>query len=220
MKEQQQGAPPARVDNQSYVALAAQHAGTRTDVEALKRQIAAMTRKRDGFRRRVDASPRVEEGYKALFTERTNVQAKYDDLMKKQMEANVAQGLEKGQMGERFTLIDPARLPEKPVRPNIPVFLMLGLVLGASASAGVVALNESGDTAVYSVDALARALPVPLVCGIPEIVTPEMVARRKRRRIVIGIATILFLIVAVATFHFLVMDLDVFWAKLQRRLAM
>ena len=220
LKEQRQDAPSAMVDNQSYVALAAQHAGTRTEIESLKRQISALTRKRDGYRRRIEASPRVEEGYKALFTERTNVQAKYDDLMKKQMEANVAQGLEKGQMGERFTLIDPARLPEKPVQPNIPVFLLLGLVLGASASAGVVALNEAGDKAAYSVDALAKALSVPLVCAIPEIVTPQMVARRKRRRNVIIIATVLFLIVAVVAFHLLVMDLDVFWAKLQRRLSL
>lgn len=218
LKEQRQDTPSARVDNQSYVALAAQHAGTRSEVESLKRQISSLTRKRDGYRRRIEASPRVEEGYKSLFSERANVQIKYDDLMKKQMEAKVSQGLEKGQMGERFTLIDPARLPEKPVRPNIPVFLLLGLVFGASASAGVVALNEAGDRTVYNIAALSRALSVPLVCGIPEIVTPQVVARRRRVRNVSIIATVLFLIVVVVAFHFLIMDLDVFWAKLQRRI--
>ncbi len=152
--------------------------------------------------------------------QRTNLQAKYDDLMKKYMEANVAQGLEKGQMGDRFTLIDPARLPEKPVRPNIPVFLLAGLVLGVTTGAGVAAVKEAGDKTIYTVDALARVLSVPLVSGIPEIVTPQVVARRKRRRIVIIIATVLFLIVAVVAFHFLVMDLDVFWARLSRRLSL
>lgn len=220
IKEQSHDDTSAKVDNQSYVALAGQHAGTKAEIESIKRQISALTRKRDGYRRRIEASPKVEEGYKALFTDRTNVQAKYDDLMKKQMEANVAQGLEKGQMGERFTLIDPARLPENPVRPNIPVFLLLGLVLGVSSSAGVVALNEASDKAFYSVDALARALSIPLICSIPEIVTSQEVARRKKRRNIIILATIFSLIVAVAAFHFLVMDLDVFWAKMLRRLTL
>ncbi len=220
LKRQRQDAHSGRVDNQSYVALAAQHAAARAEIESLRRQIGSLTKKRDGFRRRIDAGPRVEEGYKALFTERTNVQAKYDDLMKKQMEANVAQGLEKGQMGERFTLIDPARLPEKPIRPNVPVILLLGLVLGACSSACVIALNEAGDRVVYSADTLARVLSVPLVCGIPEIVTPRMVAGRKRRQKVFVLASALSMVVVIVTFHFLVMDLDVFWAKLLRRLAL
>jgi protein tyrosine kinase modulator len=220
LKEQRDDAPSARVDNQSYVALAAQHAGTKAEIESLKRQIGALTRKRDGYRRRIEASPRVEEGYKALFIERTNVQAKYDDLMKKQMEANVSQGLEKGQMGERFTLIDPARLPEKPVQPNIPLILLLGLVFGASASAGAVALNEVGDKAVYTVESLTRMMSVPIIAGIPEIVTQNDINRGKKRKKRIIVAALLVLVVSIVAFNFLVMDLDVFWARLVRRLAL
>jgi polysaccharide chain length determinant protein (PEP-CTERM system associated) len=219
-KEKNRDVAPDKADNQSYVTIEAQLSGTQSDIESVKRQIGAFARKRDDYRRRIASSPRVEEGYKALFIERTNIQAKYEDLTKKYMEANVAQGLEKGQMGERFTLIDPARLPETPVRPNVPVFLLAGLVLGAATGGGIAAFNEVSDGAFYTVDALARALPVPLVLGIPEIDTPQVVARRKRRRNVIIIATVLFLIVAVVAFHFLVMDLDVFWAKLSRRLSL
>jgi capsular polysaccharide biosynthesis protein len=62
--------------------------------------------------------------------------------MKKFMEARVAHGLEKGQMGERFTLIDPARLPEKPVRPNRPAILLIGLFLGIGAGVGTASLQR------------------------------------------------------------------------------
>jgi polysaccharide chain length determinant protein (PEP-CTERM system associated) len=209
-----------KADNLSYVTIEAQLSGTRSEIESVKRQIDASVRKRDDYRRRIAVSPKVEEGYKALFIERTNTQAKYDDLMKKYMEANVAQGLEKGQMGERFTLIDPARLPETPVRPNIPVFLLAGLVLGVTAGGGFAAFGEASDKAAYTVDTLARTLSVPLLLGIPEIVSPREITRRKKRRNVIIIATVLLIIVAVVAFNYLVMDLDVFWAKLQRRLSL
>jgi len=44
------------------------------------------------YSRRLEMSPRVDEGYKNLLVERNNTQLKYDDLMKKFMEARVAHG--------------------------------------------------------------------------------------------------------------------------------
>ncbi len=43
---------------------------------------------------------------------RNSLLSKFDDISKRFMEAKIAQGLESGQMGERFTLIDAARFPE------------------------------------------------------------------------------------------------------------
>lgn len=66
--------------------------------------------------------------------ERNNTQAKYDDLMRKFMESKVSQGPGKGAEGRaRFTIIDPARLPEKPYKPNRLAIMLIGLVLGVGA---------------------------------------------------------------------------------------
>jgi hypothetical protein len=160
----------------------------------------------------------VEEGYKAILSERNNMQAKYDDLMKKYMEAKVAHGMEKEQMGERFTLIDAAKLPEKPVSPNIPAILLIGLILGIGAGAGVASLQEYNDQSVRGFDELARVTGFPVLASIPEIINQEDIsARRKTFRKVaagFGIAVIAGLLI----FHFFVMDLDVFWARLMRRM--
>ena len=40
----------------------------------------------------------------------------YVSLLKKKLEADAAADLEKRQKGERFTILDPARIPEKPIR--------------------------------------------------------------------------------------------------------
>jgi len=137
----------------------------------------------------------VEEGYKNLLVERNNTQLKYDDLMKKFMEAKVAHGLEKGQMGERFTLIDPARLPEKPVKPNRPAILLIGLVLGIGAGVGTASLQETTDKSARSPEDLAKKFPFPVLAEIPEIITLQDERRRKKRlKIIAGGVVLSFIL--------------------------
>ena len=61
-------------DNPAYVTLASQLAGIQADIESVQRQIQDATRKRDDYRRRLEATPRVDEAFKALLVERNNTQ--------------------------------------------------------------------------------------------------------------------------------------------------
>ncbi len=207
-----------QANNPSYVTIASQLAGVQSDIESVKRQIGEMRRKRDEYIQRTEAAPRVEETYKALMAERTNTDMKYQDLMKRVLEAKVAQGLEKEQMGERFTLIDPARLPEKPVKPKVPAVLLIGLFLGIGAGVGNVALKEQSDQSVRNAAQLTSATGFPVLGAIPRIITEEDRRRARRLKIKLLIAVVLGLAVGIALFHFFVMDLEVFWARLARRL--
>jgi polysaccharide chain length determinant protein (PEP-CTERM system associated) len=204
-------------DNPAYITLASQLGSTQAEIESNKRQMDELTKKRDDYRKRLEGSPKVEEAYKGLLMERNNTQAKFDDLMKKALEARVAQGLEKEQMGERFTLIDPARLPEKPVKPNILAILLIGLFLGVGAGVGTAALKEFSDQSVRSPKALAEITGMPVLVSIPDIITDKDIARKKRRHKAYLIIAIVLVIVSIAIFHFFIMDLDVFWARLSRR---
>jgi len=216
----QQSSPGGQPDNPAYIQLSSQLSSTRSDIDSVKRQLADTKQKRDVYQQRVAASPRVEEYYKVLLTERTNTQAKYDDLMKKHMEAKVASGLEKGQMGERFTLIDAARLPEKPVKPNIPAILIIGFILGIGGGVGTASLKEYSDQSARTAEALAEATSLVVLASIPEIVNQEDIDRVKKRRKAWIIGIVAFIVVGLVAFHFLVMDLDVLWARITRRLAL
>ncbi len=206
-------------DNPAYINVTSQIAITQSEIDSLKKQIEAGQQKRDQVRQRLQNSPRVEEGYKALMGERNNLQLKYDDLMKKYMETKVATGLEKEQMGERFTLIDPPQVPQKPIKPNIPAILLIGMVLGIGSGVGLAAGREYLDQSVRSAEALARATGVAVLVSIPEILTArDLEAIRKRRRMTVRIV-VLAALVGIVFFHFFIMDLNVFWAKLMRRLS-
>lgn len=205
-------------DNPAYVTLSAQLASTQSDIESIKRQVAELAKKRDDYRRRLERSPNVEEGYKNIMVVRNNTQAKYDDLSKKFMEARVAGGLEKGQMGERFTLIDPAGYPEKPVKPKRLVIILIGFILGIGAGVGTVALLVTMDHSARRSEDLSNVFRFPVLVEIPQISTWEDDQRRKRHLKIMAGAAVLAFVLLVLIVHFFVMDLDVLWARIARRL--
>jgi len=213
-----EGPAGSRPDNPVYISMISQLSSVQSDIESVKRLITDTKMKREEMQKRVVAGPRVEEYYRVLLTERNNTQAKYDDLMRKAMEAKMAHGMEKGQMGERFTLIDAARLPERPVKPNIPAVLLIGLILGIGGGVGAASLKEFSDQSVRSPEALAEATSIPFLGSIPEIVTHEDTVRKRWRRLTWIIVVVAAAAAGLLAFHFLVMDLDVFWARLMRRL--
>ncbi len=225
--EKQQNNSPGKSDNPghsdnppnnpAYITLAAQLSSTQADIISVKRQTRESNKMADMYRSRIANTPKVEEAYRAIFIERNNTQAKYDDLMRKHMEAKVAQGLEKEQKGERFTLIDPARLPEKPDKPNRLAIILIGLVLSIGAGVGWASFREFSDQSIRDSDSLALATSFPVLASIPEIIIEEDIQRKRRKRIIIIIALLLILIAGLIVFHYLIMDLNVFWAKLIRK---
>jgi hypothetical protein len=171
------------------------------------------------YRHRIASTPKVEEVYSKILIERNNIQAKYDDLMKKYMEAKMAQGLEKEQKGERFTLIDPPRLPKKPYKPNRMAIIFLGFVLSIGASVVWTSLREFNDRSIRDSDSLKLSTPFPVLANIPEILTQKDIRRLKIKRIIMIIVLVLIILAGLAAFHYLFMELDIFWAKLMRKLS-
>jgi len=205
-------------DNPAYVTLASQLASTRSEIRSVTNQIGELRKEKTKYEMRVEETPKVEREYQVLTAEQMNLKAKYNDLMQKHMEAVVAVGLEKGQKGERFTLIDPPQLPEKPFKPNRLAIALIGVVLGIGAGVGWAALREFGDQAVYSSERLAIGCGFPVLGEVPAIMTSEERRRRRIRRMVIITLVGIALIGGVVLFHYMVMDWWVFWAKLNRRL--
>jgi len=208
----------AQPDNPSYITLAAQLASTKSEIASVKQQIKDTTAKVADYNRRIDLTSRVEGEYKTLMNEKNTTELKYNDLIRKTMEARVSRGLEKEQKGGRFTLIDPARLPEKPFKPNRVAIMLIGVVLGVGAGFGMLAVREFLDESVRSVGALAVATSFPVVGSIPEIETEQDKRNKKRKKMLIWLLIVGGIVAGVLLFHFLIMDLDIFWAKLMHRL--
>lgn len=205
-------------DNPAYVTIASQLSSIQAEIALVKQQIEAAQARLKEYQRRIEASPRVEEEYRVLAFERDNTQLKLNDLMTKSMEAKVAHGLEKEQKAERFTLIDPPRFPEEPHKPNRLAIMLIGLVLAIGAGIGFASIREFTDQSIRSERDLVFHTSFPVLGSIPFIETDQEKARKKRRQlhIVVGIAIII--IIGLLIFHFFVMDFQILWVKLARRM--
>ena len=129
------------------------------------------------------------------------------------MTAEVGQEMEKERKGEKFTLIDPAVLPEEPISPNRPAIVFLSLVLALGAGVGSAALAESINAAVRGAKGVAAILhtaPLAVIPYLPNETDSRKQRRKKRLMIIAVFAGIIILLLLV---HFLFSPLDVLWFR-------
>jgi succinoglycan biosynthesis transport protein ExoP len=132
------------------------------------------------------------------------------------MESRISEGMEEHQKGEKFTIIDPASYPTKPVSPKRGLIVLAGLVMSLGVGLGLVALVENLDHSVKSGDEVTQLTGLPVLGSISCIRTQEDLAQARRQRKLIWAAAGFSLIIVVLLFHFLYMDLWVLTAKLLR----
>ncbi|MDA8133609.1 MAG: Wzz/FepE/Etk N-terminal domain-containing protein [Desulfobacteraceae bacterium] len=208
-----------KLKNPAYITLSSRLAGLKSDIESTTNQIREMEKRADDYRLKLAATPGVEEKYNTLMAERNNLYVKNTELQAKMMEAKIAREFESKQKGERFTLVEAARLPEKPYKPNRIAIVLIGLVLGMGAGIGLASVIEFSDSSFRTPEALAKATGFPVLAEIPDIVIDEDRKKRTLRRIILLSGVIAAIILAVILFDQYVMDLDVLRAKLVRKLS-
>jgi succinoglycan biosynthesis transport protein ExoP len=208
--------PVTQPENPAYVNLCTNIEAANSDIESLKRQRADLEGKLRMYRQRLEESPKVEQEYLALSRDYQNAHTKHQEIMNKILEARISEGMEESQKAEKFTIIDPASYPEKPVAPKRALIALAGIILGLGAGLGMVALAENVDHSVKSADELAWLTGLPVLGRVARIVTPEDIARKKHRRRLIWAITGVLIVVGVILFHFFVMDLWIFYARVGR----
>ncbi len=105
----------------------------------------------------------------------------YNALLERLETAKITQRLESSKEGTRYTILDPARLPLKPAKPNKMVTLFLGLFLGMGAGVGLVFLVEMFDHSFLGVDEAKNFLELPIFGAISKIVTEADLNAQKLR---------------------------------------
>lgn len=165
---------------------------------------------------KLHAMPQVAKEYNELTTDYQNARNHYNELQQKALSAQLAQGIEEEQLGESFQIIEPAFLPEKPDKPNRLAIILIAVVLGMGLSVGLAALRELTDNTLRDADTLEQLTGMPLFSIIPRIVTAEDRNRMHRKRILTVSGTVAGVVILVVLFHFLVMDISVFNARLER----
>jgi uncharacterized protein involved in exopolysaccharide biosynthesis len=212
-------ATAARPDNPAYIQLQAQLAGTRAELGAALEQRKVVVDALQRYQELALKTPLVEREYGDITGALTEASAQRDDLVRRELTAQLGQNLEAELKGERFSLIEPPSFPLDPVKPNKLLVLLIGMVLAAGSGVGMVTVLHVLDDAVYSVKDVAAVVGEP-----PLVVVPQVRTRYDRLRIwslrLLALAAVGAVIgVILWWIHTTFIPLEVLWIELRQRVA-
>jgi polysaccharide chain length determinant protein (PEP-CTERM system associated) len=205
-------------DNPSYVQLETQLQATESELASIKSIRDEIKGKIKDFEERLMRSPQVEREYRNLTRDYENALSKYQEIKAKQLEAELAESLERERKGERFSLIEPPQLPEEPAKPNRIAIFFLGFVFSIAGGIGNVVIREGVDQSVYGNKGVMAITNTPPLAVIPYIMTNEDIKRHKSNGILILPALLVTIIAILVAVHFFFMPLDVIWYIVLRKL--
>ena len=143
--------------------------------EEIKIDIAAVQAK-------VEQSPRREQEMVALTRDYENIRRSYDELLRKKLDADVSQNLEKRQKGEQFQILDPANLPENPFKPNrIKVFALAAAVALMIGFGGAIGLDML-DPTLRDAREFRHFFELPILASIPILQDKEYTRKQTIRK--------------------------------------
>jgi protein tyrosine kinase modulator len=148
--------------NEQYNAAVMEAKRLRQEEKELKEQIVL-------YQRRIEDTPRREQELIFLTRDYDLLKTNYQSLLDKKMQAQMAQNLERKQQGEQFKVLDPARIPEKPTKPDRDKILLVGASLGLALGLGLTWFRESMDQSFHTVSDLEDYLGIPVIATIPNL---------------------------------------------------
>ncbi len=121
------------------------------------------------YQRRIEETPKREQELILLTRDYDLMKANYQSLLDKKIQAQMAENLERKQQGEQFKILDPARLPEKPVKPDRNRILLIGAVIGLAMGVGLTWFRESLDRSFHTVSEVENYLGIAVIATLPNL---------------------------------------------------
>jgi polysaccharide chain length determinant protein (PEP-CTERM system associated) len=157
------------------------------------------------YQRRIESVPGVESEWVSLTRDYDTQQAAYRELLVKSEASKVSADLERRQIGEQFRVLDPARLPVRPIPSKRLQINAGGLVLGLLLGAALAFFLEVRDSSFQTEADVLEVLGIPVVALVPNV--ESVVDRKVRRRRRLYVSTAATVIVATGGYAFWMMKL-------------
>jgi capsular polysaccharide biosynthesis protein len=137
------------------------------------------------YQAKVDAVPSRESELVELMRDYSTLQEAYASLLFKREESQIAEAMERRQIGEQIRILDPASLPERPFNLLQRVaFTGSGAAAGLILGLAIVGLIEYRNSSFRREEDVYRTLSLPVLAMVPVMSSDrEQRAGRRRRRL-------------------------------------
>jgi polysaccharide biosynthesis transport protein len=173
-------------DNPAYVSTKSQLDALRISLRSAKELRDRLRERLATYEHRISQIPGVEQERLILRRDYDNTVRKFHEIKQKELEASLAEQLERDERGERFSLIERPHVPSEPFKPNRLGILLLGVVFSMSSGIGFASLAEFLDRTVRGARGVAALVGAPPLVSIPYVRTEEDARRTQRRFLLIG----------------------------------
>ena len=164
----------------------------RAEIESLDRQISfkeGEERRLRGivsdYQHRIEAVPGIESEWVGLTRDYDTQQDAYKHLLSRSEQARVAANLERRQVGEQFRILDPPRIPDRPIRPVRALISAAGAAIGLVLGLVLAVLIEVRDATFHTDGEIVEILGLSVVAVVPSIESDNDRRLKHRRRVLV-----------------------------------
>jgi len=176
-------------DSPVAVQLRTQLNATEAQLSALQARNAELRAKLSELERRLHATPEVEREYQEVTRDLASARAKYEELIKRQMDAEVSEAAIAGGTVDEFRVAQAASIPREPAKPARLAIFLVSVVLAAAVAFAAVVAAQFLDQTVRGVRDIREILTVTPLAAVPVIETVGTARLRRRQAVLFGVRT-------------------------------
>jgi polysaccharide chain length determinant protein (PEP-CTERM system associated) len=158
---------PAFKKSRTLIQLEMQLDRIKSDINSLNTDMKKIQVSTALYQKRVENTPKREQDLLSLKRDYGNIKDVFNSLLDRKLEAELAVNMEKKQKGEQFRILDHARVPEKPISPDIKKIIVFSIAAGMGAAAGIIFLLEIFNASIRWDEDIETKLGLPILASIP-----------------------------------------------------
>jgi len=153
------------------------------EIENFSKQQQKLNVESEQYQTRLNLTPVREQQLAAILRDYELFRQDYTSLLNKKIESQLTVSLEENQQGQQFRLVDPPTLPVKPSSPKRLKICLGGMAGGILLGLVLAFLMDARDDSFHSEKALSQSFALPLVLGVPLVLTPAETRARKGKMV-------------------------------------
>jgi polysaccharide biosynthesis transport protein len=183
VEAQNRDSSPESQEDPNIAQVKGQLESNKLEIEVLLRDEKERNATISEYQRRLNLTPVREQQLSGILRDYDLSKQEYQELLGKQQQSQLAMNLEKRQGGQQFRLAEPPSLPTLPSSPKRLKISLGGAGGGILLGLVLAVLAEIKHSKLYDENEVSQRFSMPLVVGLPLLLTPAETRFRKWKRV-------------------------------------